>query len=61
MILHYDHGFSTNLIEGLQRIGHRTEIMGEDGNFFAATAIAREGDQLSAVYDKRRLGSFSIF
>lgn len=61
MAVQYEADLDAAILQALRAIGHRTEELTPDGGFAAVTAIAREGNKLTAVYDRRRLGSSSVF
>lgn len=48
------------IIDGLAAIGHNYTISSTDG-FAALTAIAKNGNNVSAVYDNRRGGNSTVF
>lgn len=61
MELMYEEDMDADVIQALHNVGHRVTKMKADGGFAAATAIAREDNKLTAVYDRRRLGSYNVF
>lgn len=60
MKLFYEPGFPNDIIQGLTKIGHAMKQTPSDSGFAALTAIARDGNQLTPVYDHRRKGSIEI-
>lgn len=61
MELQYEDDLDADIVQAFRDIGHRMAKMSADAGFAAVTAIAREGNKLSSIYDRRRLGSYSIF
>lgn len=61
MAVQYEADMDADVVQGLRSIGHRMAETLADGGFAGVTAIAREGNKLTGVYDKRRLGSYSVF
>lgn len=59
MEIQYEPGLDATIVEALQAIGHKM-VPTDDNGFAAVTAIAREGNKLTPVYDRRRLGSASV-
>lgn len=60
MKLEYEPGFSDNMIQGLANIGHKMAQAPSDSGFAALTAIAKNGNKLTPVYDHRRRGSIEF-
>lgn len=60
MRLQYEEGISNEIVNGLDRIGHKMYKSPSDSGFASLTAIGRNGNQLSAVYDPRRKGSAHV-
>lgn len=60
MRLQYEEGISNEIVSGLERIGHEMFKSPSDSGFASLTAIGRNGNQLSAVYDPRRKGSVHV-
>lgn len=61
MYIDYEIGFNATVLQGLVDIGHKVYTEETTYGFVAVTAIAREGDQLAAMYDHRRHGSTFVF
>lgn len=61
MVLNYETGFDSEMIEGLRDIGHIAEELPSDGGFAAMTAIAWEAHYYSSVVDPRRGGNTVVF
>lgn len=61
MEVQYESDLDADIVQAFRSIGHRVAELTSDGGFAAVTAIARERNKLTAVYDRRRLGSYSVF
>lgn len=61
MKLEYEAGFSNEIINGLDALGHELQLAATDSGFASLTAIGRDGNKLLAVYDPRRVGSSSVY
>lgn len=61
MRLEYEAGFSNEIINGLEKIGHKMHLASPDSGFASLTAIGRDGNKLVPVFDPRRLGSSSVY
>lgn len=61
MQIDYEQNFDPALLTGLAAKGHDLFQSPPDSGFASLTAIAREGDKISAVFDPRRQGSAVIF
>lgn len=55
----YEDGFDLATLKGLESLQHQVYRDSVDSGFAALTAIAREGDNITAVFDNRRSGSIS--
>lgn len=60
MYIDYEAGFDKTILRGLADIGHKVHEDTTPRGFVAITAIAREGNKLTPVYDPRRGGSVSV-
>lgn len=60
MRVNYEIGFDQSILMGLQKLLHVMHEDEPDSGFAAMTAIAREGNEISAVADSRRSGSISF-
>lgn len=60
MELEYEEGFTDDIIDGLEKIGHKMVKSPIDSGFAALTAIGREGKRLVPVFDYRRRGSIEV-
>lgn len=60
MRISYEVGFNQTIVTGLEKLHHVMYEDPPDSGFAAMTAIAREGDDISAVADSRRSGSISF-
>ncbi|XP_037030020.1 glutathione hydrolase 1 proenzyme-like isoform X2 [Bradysia coprophila] len=61
MYIDYEIGFNDTILQGLIGIGHEVYTEATTYGFVAVTAIARENNQLTAMYDNRRHGSTFVF
>lgn len=61
MRLEYDEGLDQELLSGLEAKGHVMYKSPTDSGFASLTGITRVGDEISAVYDRRRVGSAVVF
>ncbi|KAG4074340.1 hypothetical protein HA402_008749 [Bradysia odoriphaga] len=61
MYIDHEVGFNETILKGLASIGHKVQTDTTLYGFVAVTAIAREGDELTPVYDSRRGGSIFVF
>lgn len=61
MILDFENGFDEEIIKGLNAKGHTMKELPNDAGFAAMTAVARENNKYSSVYDNRRVGSSEVF
>lgn len=61
MELNYEEGISDEIINGLQKIGHKMVKAPSDSGFAALTAIGRNGKYFVPVYDHRRRGSVEVY
>lgn len=61
MRLEYDDGLDEELFAGLQAKGHDMYKSPSDSGFASLTGISRIGDDIQAVYDRRRVGSAVVF
>ncbi|KAJ6638689.1 Scoloptoxin SSD14, partial [Pseudolycoriella hygida] len=55
MRLEYDDGLSSTLVNGLKANGHEMYASPSDAGFASLTGISRQGDQIHAVFDRRRI------
>uniref|UniRef100_A0A182VSW2 Gamma-glutamyltransferase n=1 Tax=Anopheles minimus TaxID=112268 RepID=A0A182VSW2_9DIPT len=60
MLVTYEQGFDANVVEKLAARGHKLQEIQADLGFAALTAIVKEGNTVSAAFDKRRGGSVSV-
>lgn len=61
MRLEYDEGLAEELFAGLLAKGHTMYESPSDSGFASLTGISRIGDEINAVYDRRRVGSAVVF
>lgn len=61
MLIHYEQGFNKTILDGLEKIGHKTEEVPIESGFSSLTAIANliNENDVQPVYDNRRGGSTS--
>lgn len=61
--MHIDHeeGFDPEILSGLALKGHTLYQSPSDSGFASLTAIGRNGNTISAVFDPRREGSAVVF
>ncbi|XP_053663470.1 glutathione hydrolase 1 proenzyme-like [Anopheles marshallii] len=60
MQVEYEKGFDSNVVTELAARGHKIQETKADFGFAALTAIAKQGDTVSAAFDRRRGGSVSV-
>lgn len=60
MELQYEEGFSDNIINGLEKIGHKMVQKPPDSGYVSLLAIGRKGRRLVPVLDYRRGGSVEV-
>lgn len=61
MRIDHEEGFDPEILTGLAVKGHELYKSPSDSGFASLTAIARDGDTISAVFDPRREGSAVVF
>lgn len=61
MRLEYEENFPKKIVEELGQIGHQMFAGKRETGFASVTAVARDGNELSAIFDPRRGGSAEIF
>lgn len=59
MVVQYEQGFDSTIINGLAKIGHVLKEIPSDLGFASLTAISKENGKYVAVYDPRRGGSIA--
>ncbi|XP_053673916.1 scoloptoxin SSD14-like [Anopheles nili] len=60
MHIEYERGFDTNVLTELELRGHKLQEVKADFGFAAITVITKNGNSVSAAFDRRRSGSVSI-
>lgn len=61
MSIDHEIDFDPELLAGLAAKGHVLNESPNDSGFSSLTAIGREGNKISAVFDPRRQGSAVVF